>query len=165
MKNIILALLVMTIMVGCSNSNENAENNIALIEKYIQAVEDLDFTAMETVLSDDYVGLGPSINDSIGKRDAVDNWKQNVENLYESISYNRSRVLAITITSGDNQDDWISNWAELNIVYKADKKSVTIWANTVYQIENNKIVKSYTFYNEADVLEQLGYVFINPNDL
>jgi len=165
MKNIILALLVMTIMVGCSNSNENAENNIALIEKYIQAVEDLDFTAMETVLSDDYVGLGPSINDSIGKRDAVDNWKQNVENLYESISYNRSRVLAITITSGDNQDDWISNWAELNIVYKADKKSVTIWANTVYQIENNKIVKSYTFYNEADALEQLGYVFINPNDL
>lgn len=165
MKNIILALLVMTIMVGCSNSNENAENNIALIEKYIQAVEDLDFTAMETVLSDDYVGLGPSINDSIGKRDAVDNWKQNVENLYESISYNRSRVLAITITSGDNQGDWISNWAELNIVYKADKKSVTIWANTVYQIENNKIVKSYTFYNEADVLEQLGYVFINPNDL
>lgn len=165
MKNIILALLVMTIMVGCSNSNENAENNIALIEKYIQAVEDLDFTAMETVLSDDYVGLGPSINDSIGKRDAVDNWKQNVENLYESISYNRSRVLAITITSGDNQGDWISNWAELNIVYKADKKSVTIWANTTYQIENNKIVKSYTFYNEADVLEQLGYVFINPNDL
>lgn len=165
MKNIILALLVMTIMVGCSNSNENAENNIALIEKYIQAVEDLDFTAMETILSDDYVGLGPSINDSIGKRDAVDNWKQNVENLYESISYNRSRVLAITITSGDNQGDWISNWAELNIVYKADKKSVTIWANTVYQIENNKIVKSYTFYNEADVLEQLGYVFINPNDL
>lgn len=165
MKNIILALLVMTIMVGCSNSNENAENNIALIEKYIQAVEDLDFTAMETVLSDDYVGLGPSINDSIGKRDAVDNWKQNVENLYESISYNRSRVLAITITSGDNQGDWISNWAELNIVYKADKKSVTIWANTVYQIENNKIVKSYTFYNEADALEQLGYVFINPNDL
>ena len=165
MKNIILALLVMTIMVGCSNSNENAENNIALIEKYIQAVEDLDFTAMETVLSDDYVGLGPSINDSIGKRDAVDNWKQNVENLYESISYNRSRVLAITITSGDNQGDWISNWAELNIVYKADKKSVTIWANTVYQIENNKIIKSYTFYNEADALEQLGYVFINPNDL
>ena len=165
MKNIILALLVMTIMVGCSNSNENAENNIALIEKYIQAVEDLDFTAMETVLSDDYVGLGPSINDSIGKRDAVDNWKQNVENLYESISYNRSRVLAITITSGDNQGDWISNWAELNIVYKADKKSVTIWANTTYQIENNKIVKSYTFYNEADALEQLGYVFINPNDL
>ena len=165
MKNIILALLVMTIMVGCSNSNKKAENNIALIEKYIQAVEDLDFTAMETVLSDDYVGLGPSINDSIGKRDAVDNWKQNVENLYESISYNRSRVLAITITSGDNQGDWISNWAELNIVYKADKKSVTIWANTVYQIVNNKIVKSYTFYNEADVLEQLGYVFINPNDL
>ena len=152
-------------MVGCSNSNENAENNIALIEKYIQAVEDLDFTAMETVLSDDYVGFGPSINDSIGKRDAVDNWKQNVENLYESISYNRSRVVAITITSGDNQGDWISNWAELNIVYKADKKSVTIWANTTYQIENNKIVKSYTFYNEADVLEQLGYVFINPNDL
>ena len=31
--------------------------------------------------------------------------------------------------------------------------------------KNGKIIKSLTFYNEADALEQLGYVFINPEDL
>ena len=35
--------------------------------------------------------------------------------------------------------------------------------NTDYGfVANGKIVKSYTFYNEADALEQLGYIFINP---
>ena len=32
-------------------------------------------------------------------------------------------------------------------------------------IENGKIVKSFTFYNEADALEQLGYVFLDLDDL
>jgi predicted ester cyclase len=40
-------------------------------------------------------------------------------------------------------------------------KSVTIWANTIYQIKNNKIIKSYSFYNEADVYEQLGLGVLN----
>ena len=165
MKKIVLTLLLMTIMFSCSTTNKKAEINTALIEKYVQAVEDLDFTAMETMLDDNYVGLGPSFTDSIRKKEVVESWKHNFENLYESISYNRSKNVAVTITSGDNQGEWVSNWAELNIVYKTNKKAVTIWANTIYLIKNNKIVKSYSFYNEADVLEQLGYVFINPNDL
>jgi hypothetical protein len=54
----------------------------------------------------------------------------------------------------------VSNLAELSIVYQKDNKEVTLWANTLYQIENRKIVKSYTIYNEADALNQLGYIFI-----
>ena len=48
----------------------------------------------------------------------------------------------------------------MKINYKEDMGSVTVWANSNYKVEDGKIVKSYTFYNEADVLEQLGYVFI-----
>jgi hypothetical protein len=33
----------------------------------------------------------------------------------------------------------------------------------VYKIENGKIELSRTFYNEADVLRQLGYQFSMPN--
>ena len=54
----------------------------------------------------------------------------------------------------------MSNWAELQIKYK-DGENVIVLVNSIYLIENDKIVKSFTFYNEADVLEQLGYVFIN----
>ncbi len=163
MKKLAYALLLLPIIVSC-NSN-NSEKNIALIEKYVQSVEQLDYNTMASLLDDNYFGYGPSYGDSIGKVQAVENWKDNVENLYESIKYKRSRNVGVTITTGDNQGEWVSNWGELHIVYKNGKGEVTIWANTTYQIENGKIVKSYTFYNEADALSQLGYVFINPNDL
>jgi hypothetical protein len=60
---------------------------------------------------------------------------------------------------GDIKGDWVANWAELNIEYK-DGKKVTIWANTNYKIENGKIARSLTLYNEGDALRQLGYVIV-----
>ena len=164
MKKIILLFLFVTTLVSCTTNNNN-QKNTTLVEKYVQAAEGLDYTTMESMLDENYIGHGPSVNDSIGKEQTLENWKNNIENLYESIDYNKSRNIAVTVDSGENQGEWVSNWAELKIVYKKDKKEVVIWANTTYQIDHGKIVKSYTFYNEADVLEQLGYVFINPNDL
>ena len=165
MKKLLYLTLLLPLMMGCGSIGDNSEKNIALVEKYIAGVENLDFDIMESILADDYQGLGPSIGDSIGKAQTIENWKLNVETLYERIEYQRSRNTAVTITTGDNQGEWVSNWAELYIEYKNDRGAVTIWANSIYEIENMQIVKSYTFYNEADALRQLGYVFYNPNDL
>jgi len=163
MKYLTLLLLV-TFLTSCGKV-DNSSKNIALIEKYVQSVESQDYDGIASALDDNYLGLGPSYGDSIRKPAALANWKENVTNLYENITYKRSRNAAFTITDGENQGDWVSNWAELEINYKGDRGSVMIWANTIYKIENEKIVRSLTFYNEADALRQLGYVFINPNDL
>jgi hypothetical protein len=165
MKSIIIVLLTSIFFIGCSNDQKNTEQNVLLIEKYVDAVETENYNVMSSLLDDNYIGLGPSFNDSIGKVEALANWKANMEELYDKIEYQKSRNIAIGITSGENQGDWVSSWAQLEITYKGDIGSVIIWANTIYQIKNNKIVKSSTFYNEADALRQLGYVFINPNDL
>ena len=165
MKKIGLILVLLIVLSSCNTIDKTSEHNKILIEKYVQAVEDNDTATMESLMDDNYWGFGPSVGDSINKTGAIANWKNNVKNLYESIHYSKSRVIAVNVLDGENKGEWVSNWAELKIVYKKDQKEVTIWANTVYQIENNKITKSFTFYNEADVLEQLGYVFINPNDL
>ena len=165
MKKLLYLTLLLPLTMGCSSIGDNSEKNLALVEKYIAGVENMDYDVMESILADDYLGLGPSIGDSIGKAQAIENWKLNVETLYERIEYQRSRNTAVTITTGDNQGEWVSNWAELYIEYKNDRGAVTIWANSIYEIENMQIVKSYTFYNEADALRQLGYVFYNPNDL
>lgn len=166
MKKLIFTLLILPLLIlSCTKEGDDSKENLALIKNYIQAVENLDYDTMETVLDDNYLGLGPSYGDSIGKVAAIKNWKYNVEHLYETIDYSRSRNAALSIADGENQGEWVSNWAELHISYKGDKESVIIWANSIYQIKDNKIVKSYTFYNEADALEQLGYVFINPNNL
>lgn len=165
MKSIIIVLLTSILFIGCNNNQKNAERNVFLIEKYVQAVETTNYDMMSSLLDDNYVGFGPSIKDSIGKAEALANWEANMKQLYDKIQYQKSRNVAINITTGDNQGEWVSSWAHLEMTYKGERGSVIIWANTIYQIENNKILKSYTFYNEADALRQLGYVFINPNDL
>ncbi len=165
MKYSLLIIIAFGIITGCNQSSTRQAENIAVVEKYIQAVETKDYETMKSLLDDDYLGLGPSIYDSIGKEAALVNWQDNIENLYESIDYERSQNAAVTISSGDNQGEWVSNWAQLKIIYKNNRGSVVIWANTNYKVENGKVVRSFTFYNEADALRQLGYVFINPNDL
>lgn len=157
-------MVTLSLMLSCKQNNKQ-EKNVRLIENYVQAVENLDHDAMEDLLADNYVGYGPSYGDSINKMDAIANWKKNVENLYEKIKYNKSRNFAVTVPDGENIGEWVSNWAELNIKYKEDFGEVNLWANSIYKIENGKIVKSFTFYNEADALEQLGYVFVYFDDL
>ncbi len=160
MKNLLLAILLVLSLSSCV-SNDQSKENIELIGSYIEAVENLDFEAMDNILDDDYIGIGPSRNDSLNKDQAIKNWKNNVENLYEKISYSKSQNIAVKTDQGD----WVSNWADLTIVYKENNKEISILSNSVYLIKNGKILKSLTFYNEADALEQLGYVFINPEDL
>ena len=164
LKNLFLALLVVPVLVSCSVNSTNSKDNLALVEKYVQSVEKLDFNTMSSLLDDNYIGLGPSFTDSTGKEQAIANWKYNVENLYEKIKYERTQIVPFNIEKGYNKGEWVSGWSELFITYKTGE-TVVIWANTAYKIENNKIVKTFTFYNEADALKQLGYVFINPNDL
>jgi len=165
MKKLSIVLLIPIFFIGCSNDQKNTEQNALLIEDYVKAVETEDYDLMSSLLHEDYKGYGPSINDSLTKVEALANWKANSDKLYEKIQYQESRNIGINITSGKNQGEWVSTWAQLEITYKGEKGSVVLWANTIYLIENSKILKSYTFYNEADVLKQLGYVFIDPNDL
>lgn len=165
MKKYYLLSLLLLILLSCSGNDTKDKKHITLVENYVNAVQHLDYNLMETYLSDDYIGYGPSTNDSIGKIDAISNWKNNVDKLYEKIEYTRSRIMPVSFKDGPNKGDWVSNWAELEITYKHEGDKVIIWANTIYQIEGDKIIKSYTFYNEADALEQLGYIFINPEKL
>ena len=152
-------------MHGCMylHCRKKTECKFDLVKSYVKSVEDMDFNAMEKFLDENYLGMGPSYGDSIRKNEAVDNWKANVTNLYEKIHYNRSKFASVTVPEGINKGEWVANWAELNIVYKNGRGSVTILANTNYLIENG-MIKSITFYNEADALRQLGYKIVSPGE-
>lgn len=161
MKNLILLAFVSICLVACTSSTEKKQNeNIDLVKNYIKSVEELDFDSMGKFLDENYLGMGPSYGDSINKAEAIENWKSNVADLYEKIHYNRSRFASVTIPDGENKGEWVANWAELNIIYKNGKGSVNIWANTNYLIQDGKIIKSLTFYNEADAMRQLGYIMV-----
>jgi hypothetical protein len=162
MKQLILLVAICISLLACTSSTEKKESqNLAVARKYMKAVETMNVTAMDSLLADNYIGYGPSIGDSTNKENAILNWKDNVENLYESIEYTRSKELAVTVKEGEAIGDWVLTWAYLTIKYKVGNEPVHLWVNVVYRFENGKIVQSRTFYNEADVLRQLHYM-INP---
>ena len=164
-KLLLLSGLMSLFLFSCGSGNNNADRNVALVEGYVNAVQKLDYDLMDAFLSDNYMGYGPSVNDSVNKANAVNQWKSNVELVYEKIEYQQSRSIAVTVPDGVNAGEWVANWAQLQITFKDSGEQVTILVNSMYKIEGDKISKSYTFYNEADALEQLGYIYINPDYL
>ena len=144
-------------------NNQSAEN-LALVNKFLAAVESFDTAAMSAVLADNYKGYGPSIGDSLPKSEILENWKYNFDHFFASIKYNRFQNIASNIAENNDAEpgEWVSNWANCSIKYKDGRGPINIWVNSVYKIENGKISKSRVFYNEADWLRQLGYKFIKP---
>jgi hypothetical protein len=127
-------------------------------------VETKDTVTMDSLLANNYMGYGPSVADSTNKEEAIQNWKYNAENLYDFILYTHFQNIAVTVKEGGEAEpgDWVTSWAYLTIKYKDGRGPVHVWVNAVYRIENGKIIRSRTFYNEADVLRQLGYQFSIP---
>lgn len=164
-KLLLLAAISSFLLMACQQGAQHAEKNIAIVDGYVNAVQALDYDAMDTYLSNDYIGFGPSVADSVNKANAVKQWRSNVEMIYDKIEYKQSRSIAVIVPDGENQGEWVSNWANLQITFKGNGEQVTIMANTVYKIDDDKISRSYTFYNEADALEQMGYIFFNPDNL
>jgi len=155
--------VISILMASCSSDQQlktDAEN-IAVVEKYIQAVQAKDTQAMSDLLSDDYIGYGPSVSDTTNREQALASWKEVSENLYDKIEYTRTVNIAIKITQGANPGNYVSDWASLKITYKDGRGPVILHMNAVYRVENGKINLSRSFYNEADVLRQLGYEFVS----
>jgi hypothetical protein len=183
MKQFILFILIASCILSCTSSSDKTSSadtsasadkalpvakpsgeNLALVNKYLAAVESLDTAAMSALMADNYKGYGPSIGDSAGKREILENWKYNFDHFYASIKYTRYQNSASTLAENNNAEpgDWVSNWAYCTIKYKDGKGPIYLWVNSVYRIENGKIMQSRVFYNEADWLRQLGYTFMKP---
>ncbi|MFY0626385.1 MAG: nuclear transport factor 2 family protein [Reichenbachiella sp.] len=163
-KTMFIVPLLVGLLINCSQKGPNDDANVALINTYIKAVESNDVEKMADLLAENYIGIGPSVSDTTNKATAIENWKINSEVLYESIKYSKSRVFPITVKEGDYPGEWVSNFAYLKVNYK-NGDAVQLLTNTSYRIENGKIVNSFTFYNEADALEQLNYVFLDLDEI
>lgn len=162
----LILILFFGCLVSCDSAGDSAlgEANVAFVNKYIDAVESADFAAMESMLSDDYLGMGPSLSDSIGKEAAVEGWKMLTDELYESIEHRFRKTAAFSVSNGpeDIHGNWVTSWTVLRVKYKNGLGPVDLYVNAVYKIEDGKIARSRTFYNEADVMRQLGYTFVPP---
>jgi hypothetical protein len=186
MKQLILFAFISVCLLSCSSSEDKTpavatssdtsvaadkapavdktkEENIAVVNKYLSAIENHDTVTMASLMADNYRGYGPSVGDSAGKQENLENWKYNLDNYFSTIKYNQFQNFAATMTKDDaHPGEWVSNWAYCDIKYKDGRGPIHIWVNSIYKIENGKIARSRVFYNEADWLRQLGYRFVKP---
>ena len=165
MKQLIFLTAISITIFSCSSSNDQRDkDNLAIVRSYKDAIEANDVAKMDSLLASNYKGYGPSVEDSVNKEEALDNWKYNSENLYESFQFSRLQNIAKTV--GENEEaepgDWVITWAFLTLKYKDGKGPVSLWVNVEYKIENGKIAQSRTFYDEADILRQLNYTIEPP---
>jgi len=166
MKQLIVLSFISISLFACTSSAGKIEKaNLAIAKQYVNAVETMNIETMDSLLADNYMGYGPSVGDSTNKEEALSSWKYNTENLYESIKYTNHTELAVTIKEGRAKGNWALNWAYLTIKYKDGRGPVNLWVSSAYLIENGKIVMSRTFYNEADVLRQLNYTIVPPQEI
>jgi limonene-1,2-epoxide hydrolase len=161
MKQFLFILLFFVTVSSCTSSTKEQTNaSVAVVEKYKAAIQSKNYAAMDSLLADNYMGYGPSTIDSTNKAGALENWKNNAENLYESIEFSQVQNLPVVIeenTEGMAAGNWVSSWSLATIKYKDGRGPVQLWVNVEYKIENGKIVYTRTFYDEADVLRQLNY--------
>jgi hypothetical protein len=54
---------------------------------------------MDSLLSDEFMGNGPSFGDTTNREKALKSWKYNVELFYELIYYTRSLLALFTISN------------------------------------------------------------------
>src|SRR5215217_7614842 len=163
MKKIIGLIAISISLFSCSSNISNKEKeHLAIAEKFMHAVESKNVAVMDSLLSENYIGRGPSVGDSVNKKEAMAAFASNAENLYETFHYTRHKELAVTVKEGEEAGDWVLNWAYLTIKYKDGRGPINLWVNAVYRIEDGKIADSRTFYNEADALRQLGYSIEPP---
>ena len=84
-KLIVLGFISIALFACTSTASKKEKANLAIAQKYLEAVETKNVAIMDSLLADNYMGYGPSVGDSTNKQQAILNWQYNVENLYESI--------------------------------------------------------------------------------
>ena len=163
MKQLIPLLSTVLFMLSCTRSgNGNHKENFDVVERYTQAVQNKNVDSMSALLSDDYVGYGPSFTDTINKASAIANWRNLAVNLYDSIQFGQTVNVAEEVPDGPHPGDYVSSWSSVRITYKNGRGAVNLFVNVLYRVENGKITLTRTFYDEADAMRQLGYRFVPP---
>ncbi len=139
------------------------EEQMQVVENYLDALLGKDVAAMESFLSDDFMSYGPAVNDSSDRTQTIETWKNNWDSLYTSIDYDRAHRIFTNTGEGTAAGDWVSDWAIITINYMDSRESVTFWFNGVFRIADGKINLSRAFYDTGDIMAQQGFEFVQPS--
>ncbi|MBU2913987.1 nuclear transport factor 2 family protein [Reichenbachiella agariperforans] len=165
MKTSFLLFASSLLWISCG-PNKIRNTNIDTVSSYVQALEDMDYDAMDSLLHADFYMVGPSVGDTVYKDQLLANWKANTGKTIESIRFRHQQISGVAIPSQVKYGDWISEWSLAQIEFKNfDGPPVTLLMSVSYLVVGNQIAKGIMIYDEGDMYNQLGYIFADPVDV
>jgi len=138
--------------------NPTANEDLKVVSDYLDALVNNKMAVVESLLSDGYVGTGPSDGDTETKAEHIANWKEahkvrtNEKNEYVT---NTFRVL-----DGDLKGDWVSTWGTYS--FREDGKDIVLPYQFTADVKDGKIQRSVIYYDNLAVVNALGYTITPP---
>ena len=137
--------------------SENEEANMALAKEYMAATLAADGDKMSSLVNDGFMGYGPSATDSTNIAGAIATWEA-TKNARSDQSMGLAAMTALTVNEGNLKGDWVHAWGVYTAVDKETQQSYRVpWHSAIF-IENNKISKSWGFYDRLAPSLQFGQV-------
>jgi len=165
-KTFIVLFTIAMGIVSCAPKNTEQRNpeNEALVKKYMNAVVTGDTSKLEEFLAENYMSYGPRFTDSIDRAGTVADFKNNWRKNWSTVDFSRYTMLSSTTTEGPVAGDWVLDWAKITIHSKNKTPSYTVNWHAVFRVKDGKIDREIDFFNEADILSQIGFTFVPPAD-
>lgn len=167
MKKILVLLLAAGVFVSCTTTTDSsadeakaaakakAEENVALVEKYITAFETGDYDMWKELCSEDYVSLGPGLNAEIDLDGLIESMKS-FDEAVDSLETHKIAILPHTVEEGDLAGDYVFWWGSNSAYFVEAGKSAELPLHTVYCIEEGKIAWSADYWDSGDLKRQLS---------
>lgn len=155
----ILCLLSFIAFFACDVPEKMESSNILVVESFIKALENKDLSSLDSLTHERFYIVGPSVGDTIYKKDWLEEWQISRKNIVESVDFKGSTISQLQIPSRTEMGDWIGEWSVVEIKYFNVDEPVQLFANTNYLVVDGKLAKGLAFYNAADINNQLGYIY------
>lgn len=158
LRTALTCALVIFGVVLCQAQSTQQEQHVQLAHSLTEAIVNADFEAMDEVLHEDFMGYGPFISDTLGKKDFISAWKTIWDQQMHSLEFERAATLPHTVKEGPLAGDWVFDWLETQAHYQEKPdKTVKFRVQLTSRIIDGKIRASVMYYNVADIQKQLGY--------
>jgi hypothetical protein len=139
----------------------NADKNVLLVNNYLDALARGDMNKARSYLASDYVEYGPAASDSMGLDQTLRNWETALNQRSEQ-AFNQRQLLGVKAKSGPDKGDWVLGRGVYHWKVPNTGTQIDIPFQLTAQINGDKMQKAYLYYDQADVLEKLGYQIIPP---
>ena len=126
----------------------------ALIERGLEIWNEGNLALVDELYAPDYVGHEVDISEDRVGIDAVKEWVTGARTMYPDLNITTEEIIV-------KDDKIVERWTVTGTNANYGKK-VRYSGVCIFRVVNGKFVEGWYFYNEAEVLRQLGYTITPP---